>query len=128
MTTPTGSANTDPFESLLSELRAFVAEREWQKFHDPKNLSMAVASEAGELVALLRWVRNDEADAFTQKPENRERIKAEIADVAISLLLLCERTGVDLRQAILDKLAVNRRNYPVESARGRAERPDRSQA
>lgn len=123
MTTPSDSAPSSPFETLLRELRGFVAEREWGKFHDPKNLSMAVASEAGELLALFRWVRNDEADAFAGSPENRERIRAEIADVAISLLLLCDRTGIDLPQAILDKLETNRRNYPVESSRGRADRP-----
>lgn len=125
MTTSNTSVNAGPFEPLLRELRKFVEERDWAKFHDPKNLSMAVASEAGELVALLRWVRSDEADTFTRLPENHERLRAEIADVAISLLLLCERTGIDLQQAILDKLEINRRNYPVESARGRADRPTR---
>lgn len=125
MTTSNTSVNAGPFEPLLRELRKFVEERDWVKFHDPKNLSMAVASEAGELVALLRWVRSDEADAFARLPENHERLRAEVADVAISLLLLCERTGIDLQQAILDKLEINRRNYPIESARGRADRPPR---
>jgi dCTP diphosphatase len=125
MTTPGVPTKTEQFEELLRELRAFVAERDWDKFHDPKNLSMAVSSEAGELLALFRWVRGEEADAFARLPENHERICAEIADVAISLLLLCNRTGIDLPRAILDKLKVNRRNYPVESARGRADRPSR---
>ena len=123
MTTSSDSAPPSPFEALLRELRGFVAEREWGKFHDPKNLSMAVSSEAGELLALFRWVRGEESDAFASSPENRERIKAEIADVAISLLLLSDRMGIDLQQAILDKLQVNRANYPVESSRGRADRP-----
>jgi NTP pyrophosphatase (non-canonical NTP hydrolase) len=125
MTPASTSADTNPFEALLRELRKFVEERDWAKFHDPKNLSMAVASEAGELTALLRWVRNDEADAFVRLPENHDRLRAEIADVAISLLLLCDRAGIDLQKAILDKLEVNRGNYPVESARGRADRPSR---
>jgi NTP pyrophosphatase (non-canonical NTP hydrolase) len=125
MTTPDASAITGPFEALLRELRLFVQERDWAKFHDPKNLSMAVASEAGELTAVLRWVRNDEADAFSRIPENHERLRAEVADVAISLLLLCDRTGIDLQKAILDKLEINRRNYPAESVRGRADRPKR---
>ena len=125
MTTPDVPTETGQFETLLRELRAFVAERDWDKFHDPKNLSMAVSSEAGELLALFRWVRGEEADAFARVPENHERIRAEVADVAISLLLLCNRTGIDLPRAILDKLEVNRRNYPVESARGRADRPSR---
>lgn len=123
MSTPDTPLNTGPFAPLLRELRAFVDERDWAKFHDPKNLSMAVASEAGELIALFRWIRNEEADAFARSPEHRERLRAEIADVAISLLLLCDRTGIDLPQAILDKLEVNRRNYPAELVRGRADRP-----
>ena len=127
MNASSASTNAGPFEPLLHELRAFVAEREWAQFHDPKNLSMAIASEAGELIALFRWVRNEDADAFASNPGNRERLKAEIADVAISLLLLCDRTRIDLPQAILDKLEVNRRNYPVESTRGRADRTKASQ-
>jgi NTP pyrophosphatase (non-canonical NTP hydrolase) len=115
----------DRLDALLEELRAFVAERDWQQFHDPKNLSMAVASEAGELVALFRWVRGDEADAFAQSPANRARVSAEIADVAVALLLLCDRTGIDLAQAVREKLEVNRKNYPVDVSRGRADRPDR---
>jgi dCTP diphosphatase len=125
MTDSNTSARPGPFEDLLRELRKFVAEREWEKFHDPKNLSMAVASEAGELVALFRWVRSEDADAFARAPANHERVRAEAADVAISLLLLCDRAGIDLRQAILDKLEVNRMNYPAEKVRGRAERPPR---
>jgi NTP pyrophosphatase (non-canonical NTP hydrolase) len=126
MTTSSDSVPPSQFEALLRELRGFVEEREWGKFHDPKNLSMAVASEAGELLALFRWVRGEESDAFASNPENRERIKAEIADVTISLLLLSDRIGIDLQQAILDKLEINRANYPVESSRGRADRPKKT--
>lgn len=115
----------DRLAALLEELRAFVAEREWQQFHDPKNLAMAVASEAGELLALFRWIRGDEADAYVQTAEGRGRVSAEIADVAVALLLLCDRTGIDLAQAVREKLEVNRKNYPVEASRGRAERPKR---
>jgi NTP pyrophosphatase (non-canonical NTP hydrolase) len=125
----TAQESTEPkdrLDALLDELRAFVAERDWQQFHDPKNLSMAVASEAGELVALFRWVRGDEADAFARSPENRGRVSAEIADVAVALLLLCDRTGIDLAQAIREKLEVNRRNYPAEEVRGKADRPKRN--
>jgi NTP pyrophosphatase (non-canonical NTP hydrolase) len=129
MLTPVTAQNPaepkDRLDALLEELRAFVAERDWQQFHDPKNLSMAVASEAGELVALFRWVRGDEADAFAQSPKNRPRVSAEIADVAVALLLLCDRTGIDLAQAVREKLDVNRKNYPVDVSRGRADRPDR---
>jgi dCTP diphosphatase len=108
---------------LTAALRAFVAEREWAQFHDPKNLAMLVASEAGELVAEYRWVRGEEADARSRAPEARARIAAEIADVGIALLLLCDRIGLDLGEAIADKLAKNAQRYPADASRGRADRP-----
>ena len=109
--------------SLVDELRAFVAERDWSQFHDPKNLAMLLASEAGELLAEYRWVRNDKADTFSREPEARQRIANEIGDVGIALMLLCDRTGIDLQTAMRDKLARNRERYPVEHAKGRATRP-----
>jgi NTP pyrophosphatase (non-canonical NTP hydrolase) len=109
--------------SLVEELRAFVAERDWGQFHDPKNLAMLLASEAGELLAEYRWIPNDRADAFSREPEARQHIADEIGDVGIALLLLCDRTGIDLQAAMRDKLARNRQRYPVELSRGRAARP-----
>lgn len=111
------------YAELLEELRGFVREREWEQFHDPKNLAMLVASEAGELLAEYRWIPNERADAFSREPEARQRIAAEIGDVGIALLLLCDRTGIDLGAAMRDKLARNRRRYPVELSKGRAARP-----
>jgi NTP pyrophosphatase (non-canonical NTP hydrolase) len=110
-------------DGMMGELRAFVAEREWEQFHDPKNLAMAVASEAGELLAEYRWVSNAEADDYSRDEDRRPRIAAEAADVGIALLLFCDRIGLDLIDAIKEKMALNRRNYPVEESRGRWERP-----
>jgi NTP pyrophosphatase (non-canonical NTP hydrolase) len=107
--------------SVLEEIRAFVGEREWEPFHDPKNLAMAVASEAGELCAELRWVSSAEADAFARRDDVRPRVEAEAADVAITLLMFCDRVGIDLADAMRRKLAVNRAKYPVERAKGRHE-------
>src|SRR5438477_10060032 len=88
---------------VAAELRRFVAARDWQQFHDPKNLAMLVASEAGELVAEYRWVPGDVADVHSREPEARARIADEIADVAIAVLLLSDRIGLDLARAIKDK-------------------------
>jgi len=110
-------------DDLTASLRQFVAARDWQQFHDPKNLAMLVASEAGELVAEYRWVPGGVADVHSREPEARARIADEIADVAIAVLLLSDRIGLDLARAIEDKLAKNALRYPVEAARGRAERP-----
>ena len=108
---------------MLTALRRFVAERDWAQFHAAKNLAMLLAAEAGELVAEYRGVRGDEADAHSRAPEPRARVAAEIADVGIALLLLCDRIGLDLTEAITDKLAQNAARYPAETSRGRAERP-----
>jgi NTP pyrophosphatase (non-canonical NTP hydrolase) len=110
-------------DDLTATLRKFVADRDWQQFHDPKNLAMLLASEAGELVAEYRWVRGDAADAHSQDPAARARIAAEIADVAIALLLLSDRIALDLPAAIEAKIAHNAVRYPVEASRGRSERP-----
>src|SRR5580765_6741286 len=110
-------------DDLLPALRKFVAEREWQQFHDPKNLAMLVASEAGELVAEYRWVKGDEADAHSRAAEPRARIAGEIADGGIALLLLCDRIGLDLGQAIADEPANNAIRYPAAASRGRPDRP-----
>ena len=112
-------------DELTAALRRFADERDWRQFHDPKNLAMLLASEAGELLAEYRWVRGEDADARSREPAARARIAAEIGDVGIALLLLCDRIGVDLATAIGDKLASNAARYPVEASRGHAERPDR---
>jgi dCTP diphosphatase len=112
-----------PLDELRAELRAFVAARDWQQFHDPKNLAMLVASEAGELLAEYRWVQSSEADAHSHEPATRDRIAAEVADVGIGLVLLCERIGLDLVEVMRAKVVRNAERYPVEAARGRAERP-----
>ena len=110
-------------ESLVAELRQFVAEREWQQFHDPKNLAMLLASEVGELVAEYRWIDGRDADRCSREEPARGRIADEIGDCGIALLLLCDRIGVDLVAAMRAKLERNRQRYPAEASRGRATRP-----
>lgn len=110
-------------EELVNVLRAFNAEREWEQFHDPKNLSMAVASEAGELLAEYRWVANDQADAYSKDVEARARVADEIADVGIALVLLCDRIQLDLVSAMAAKVEANRQRYPADEVRGSWTRP-----
>jgi dCTP diphosphatase len=115
--------NDDPLLALRAELRHFVDERDWGQFHDPKNLAMLVASEAGELVAEYRWVPSQAADAHGRDPAARARIAAEIGDVGLALLLLCERLGLDPVETMSAKLHANRVKYPAATSRGRADRP-----
>ena len=108
----------DSLDTLRTRLRAFVAEREWDKFHNPKNLAMALVAEAGELVEHFQWLTPDEADRLP--PEARAEVELEIADVLIFLVELADRLGVDPLVAAEKKLALNARKYPVEQARGHA--------
>ena len=119
------SQPTDRLEAVLASLRAFVKAREWSPFHDPKNLSMAVASEAGELLQELRWIPNEASDAHCQG-EGRERIVDEVGDVLITALLFCDRIGLDPIEAVERKLKKNGEKYPVEDARGVATPPQRT--
>jgi NTP pyrophosphatase (non-canonical NTP hydrolase) len=111
-------------KALQERLRDFVAARDWSQFHDPKNLVMALASEVGELTAEYRWVSNAEADALSGSEPARGRITAEIGDIGILLVLLCERIQIDLAGAIEVKLRANEAHYPVDLSRGRPSRPE----
>jgi dCTP diphosphatase len=117
-----GEVSDDRLTVIMNELRQFVREREWQQFHDPKNLAMAVVSEAGELAAEYRWVANTEADAWSSDAANQNKVTAEAADVGIALLLFFDRIGVDFIGAVRAKLEVNRVNYPVAASKGKSER------
>jgi NTP pyrophosphatase (non-canonical NTP hydrolase) len=87
---------SDPTEDLAHRLERFVRDRGWEQFHDPKNLSMAVAGEAGELVALYQWLDGNEATRQSELPPLRDRVREEMADVFIYLLFLANAVGVDL--------------------------------
>ena len=112
-------------EVMVQRLRAFVEEREWQRFHTVKNLSMLLASEAGELLARLRWTDGAASDAEARGPL-REHVVAELGDIGIAWLLLCDRVGVDPLECVGAKIAVNEVNYPAALSRERAERPPTS--
>lgn len=117
---------TDRIAVVERRVREFVSARDWMQFHDPKNLAMAIASEAGELIAELRWVSNADVDEFVRDPTIRARLQQEVGDVGISLLLFCDKLGIDLVDAIERKVAMNETNYPIGNSRGRAERPGTS--
>lgn len=99
-------------DELRIELRDFAAERDWLEFHDAKNLAMAVASEAGELLAEFRWLTPGEAHAAALTPAKLEAIRFEMADVLIFLIRLADVLDVDLERAVHDKLAHNTTRFP----------------
>lgn len=113
----------DSLQSLEFQLAEFVNERDWNQFHNPKNLAMALAAEAGELLEHFQWLNADEAD--TLDAARREEVAMEMADVLMFLIRLADRLGVDLLDAAAHKLEINRRRYPVEKAKGVATKYDK---
>ena len=101
---------------ILEKIRKFRDEREWMKFHDPKNLAVSITIEAAELLEHFQW--KDEKAVDQHVRQNREEIADELADVAIYLAELADNLGIDLIQAMDRKLEKNARKYPVEKAKG----------
>ena len=105
-------------DGLQRRLRAFAEARDWARFHSPKNLAMAVASEAGELVDVFQWLTEEESRHLSD--ESARRATEEIADVLIYLLRLGDQLGIDLGKAIDEKIELNERKYPTDLAKGNA--------
>ena len=108
---------------LREALRQFVAERRWETFHSPKNLSMGLAVETAELMEHFQWLSEDASRQLVMDPAKRPAIAEEVADVACYLLALANVMGLELGETILAKLEKNRRKYPAERFQGEYERP-----
>ena len=96
---------------LISEIRAFADARDWEIFHTPKNLSMAVAGEAGELVAEFQWLTADESRRENLEEKKLTDIKMEIADVALYLFRLADVLGIDLAEVMRTKMEINEKRF-----------------
>ena len=99
------------FDELIEEIRAFAQARDWEQYHTPKNLAMALAGEAGELVAELQWLTPAEASPDALTLEKKEALMLEMADVQIYLLRLADVLGVDVAEAVRTKLAINETRF-----------------
>jgi len=111
----------DSFQTLVNDVRIFNAERQWRKFHTPKNLSMALSIEAAELMEHFRWDTPKESWEKARKTHARE-IQLELADVMLLLASFANYLDLDLIQLAQEKLQLNRERYPKALSRGRAEK------
>lgn len=107
---------------LKARVLAFAREREWEQFHAPKNLSMALAAEAAELMEHFLWVTPDTSREVALDPQKRAKIAEELADIVIYALEFANITGLDVAATIEAKMAANAKKYPVDKARGRADK------
>lgn len=112
--------------TTLSEIKArvlaFAQERDWEQFHAPKNLSMALAAEAGELMEHFLWATPEASRTVAADPAKRKKIEEELADVVIYALEFANMTGIDVAAVIETKMAANAAKYPVEKAKGRSDK------
>ncbi|MCX5787383.1 MAG: nucleotide pyrophosphohydrolase [Elusimicrobia bacterium] len=119
---PSRPSTTDKLACLSSALAAFARERDWEQFHSPKNLAMALSVEASELVEIFQWLTEEQSKRLP--PEKVQHLREELADTFIFLLKLADHYKVDLIEAAHQKLEKNAKKYPVEKAKGSAKKYD----
>ena len=113
-------------DDLAAQLREFARERDWERFHTPKNLAVSLAVEVGEVLEHVQWGTDEEIAESACSADGRAAIAEEMADVFIYLVRLADVVGVDLMEAATAKLAANARRYPADEVRGSsAKRPSR---
>jgi NTP pyrophosphatase (non-canonical NTP hydrolase) len=125
---PRQKSELQPADSLTvlnARLLAFARERDWEQFHSPKNLAMALAGECGELLEHFQWLTESESAALI--PEKRQAVAHELADILIYLIRLCQRLDIDPIAAAYEKIAINEARYPAHRVRGDARRADEYQ-
>ena len=105
-------------EQIKIRLREFAAERDWDQFHSPKNLAMALIVEAAELVEHFQWLTEEQSQ--TLPPDKLAEVEQEIADIQIYLIRLADKLGVDMEKAVNAKIELNEKKYPAEKVRGSA--------
>lgn len=110
----------DSIENLRKRLAEFAAHRDWDNFHSPKNLSMALIAEAAELIEHFQWLTEDESKQLDA--DKLDEVSLELADILIYLVRIADKLDVDLIQSAEKKILINDSRYPVEKVRGNAKR------
>ncbi|MBA7627535.1 hypothetical protein ES703_34998 [subsurface metagenome] len=108
--------NKTTIEQLKKELVSFRDERNWQKFHDPKNLSIALSIESAELQELFLWKSSEQIKSLLSSEKGTRRVREELADIFIYLLYLSKGCGIDLSDALMEKIKINKRKYSVNKS------------
>ena len=106
----------DEFQDLKLRLREFAEARDWDQFHSPKNLSMALIAEAAELIEHFQWLSQEESTLI--QGDKLEAVRMELADIQIYLIRIADKLNVDLLAAVDKKIAINEQKYPIDKVRG----------
>lgn len=115
-------AQEDSIAKLQAQIQVFSEERDWDQFHTPKNLILAATSEMGELAEVLQWKSDDEVIEYLSSQSGKDRMSEEIADVAIYLIRLCQKSNIDFIEAIRSKISINESKYPAQKSRGNSKK------
>jgi NTP pyrophosphatase (non-canonical NTP hydrolase) len=107
-------------DDLIEKLKDFARRRDWEKFHSPKNLAMALSVEVAEIVELFQWLKEEES--YSLSPERLQRLREEVGDVMIYLTKLADKFGIDPLEAAREKIEINEKKYPADLVRGKAKK------
>ena len=110
--------SSDSLENLKTRLQKFAAERDWDQFHSPKNLSMALIAEAAELIEHFQWLTQEQSDNLPT--DKLKEVEQELADILIYLIRIADKLGIDLINAANEKIEINKIKYPSEVVKGDA--------
>jgi NTP pyrophosphatase (non-canonical NTP hydrolase) len=117
-----GNQQSDSLEHLRRQLAAFADKRDWQKFHSPKNLCMALIAEAAELVEIFQWLTEEQS--WQLEAEKKQDVSQELADILIYLIRTADQLDIDLIASALNKIKINEQRYPVDKVHGKAMRAE----
>jgi len=117
-----GKQQSDSLEQLRRQLALFADQRDWQQFHSPKNLSMALIAEAAELVEHFQWLT--EKQSWQLEEKGKAAVSLELADILIYLIRTADQLDIDLIASARDKIKINEQRYPVDKVRGKARRAE----
>ena len=110
-------------KEAMTELLAFRAERDWQQFHTPRNISASICIEASELLEIFQWAKDEDLKAIVE--ERREEIEFEVADMVMLLSYFCHDHNIDIEEVLRRKMIINKKKYPVEKSKGVSTKYDR---
>jgi dCTP diphosphatase len=111
---------TNDFQKLQKAIEKFARDRDWEQFHTPKNLAMAMSVEAAEVVEIFQWLTDEQSKALSKEKVNA--LADELADTYIYLIKIAAHYGIDINRAAVDKIQKNELRYPVEKARGNSKK------
>lgn len=112
-------------KGLQKKLAKFCDERDWDQFHNPKNLAMALSVECSELVEEFQWLTLEQSSAIMKDPDKAIRVRYEIADIAAYLLRITDKLDIDIEAALVEKIQINEEKYPAKEFKGSARKYNR---